>query len=105
MEENKAKDNSSNSDNEESLKNEDYLLGFDSKYKTELYKEEELEKKNKEKKDDKGEPNIKISLDSTSISVLKEKGIYQEMTYMIIKMNSLIFMTNKEKCLHLYVII
>ena len=78
MEENKAKDNSSNSDNEESLKNEDYLLGFDSKYKTELYKEEELEKKNTEKNNDQVEPNIKISLDSTSISVSQERNNISE---------------------------
>ena len=81
MDENKVKDNSSNSDNEESIKNEEYLLGFDSKYKTELYKEEELEKKNKEINNDKGEPNIKISLDSTSISVSQEKNNISEINF------------------------
>ena len=81
MDENKVKDNSSNSDNEESIKNEEYLLGFDSKYKTELYKEEELEKKNKEINNDKGEPNIKISLDSTSISISQEKNNISEINF------------------------
>ena len=81
MDENKVKDNSSNSDNEESIKNEEYLLGFDSKYKTELYKEEELEKKNKEINNDKGDPNIKISLDSTSISVSQEKNNISEINF------------------------
>ena len=81
MDENKVKDNSSNSDNEESIKNEEYLLGFDSKYKTELYKEEELEKKNKEINNDKAEPNIKISLDSTSISISQEKNNISEINF------------------------
>jgi len=81
MDENKVKDNYSNSDNEESIKNEEYLLGFDSKYKTELYKEEELEKKNKEINNDKAEPNIKISLDSTSISVSQEKNNISEINF------------------------
>ena len=81
MDENKVKDNSSNSDNEESIKNEEYLLGFDSKYKTELYKEEELEKKIKGINNDKGEPNIKISLDSTSISVSQEKNNISEINF------------------------
>ena len=72
------KKTSSNSDLDESIKNEEYLLGFTSQYKTELYKEEESENKesviNKEAK----ELNIKHSLDSTSVSFSQDYNSFSE---------------------------
>ena len=63
MKSNLGTNNNSNSDLEESIKNEDYLLSFTSKYKTELYKEEELEAKNKEKNNEQIDKDKKTSSD------------------------------------------
>ena len=55
-----SKNQSSNSNSEDSIKNEEYLLGFSSQYKINIYKDE-YEENNKQSLND-------ITLDSTSIS-------------------------------------
>ena len=74
MDDASRKNNNSNSDFDESIKNEYNLLGFESKYKTELYKEEDLypEMKNNEINIEPKQSNKKLSLDSTSISYSQE---------------------------------
>ena len=71
---NTRKNNNSSSDFDESIKNEYNLLGFASKYKTELYKEEDIypEIKNNEINIEPKQSNKKLSLDSTSISYSQE---------------------------------
>ena len=81
MEENTGKNNNSNSDIEESIKNEDYLLGFNSEYKTELYNEEELENKIEELNDEQKESNQKKYTDSTAISVSQEHNNLPEINF------------------------
>ena len=95
MDDASRKNNNSSSDFDESIKNEYNLLGFESKYKTELYKEEDFypEMKNNEINIEPKQSNKKLSLDSTSISYSQELNKF------------LIFMINKENCLLLYAII
>ena len=81
MKSNLGTNNNSNSDLEESIKNEDYLLGFTSKYKTELYKEEELEAKNKEKNSEQIDKDKKTSSDSTTISNSQEHNNISETNF------------------------
>ena len=70
-----SKNQSSNSNSEDSIKNEEYLLGFSSQYKINIYKDE-YEENNKQSLND-------ITLDSTSISQeyninpdIRKNGIY-----------------------------
>ena len=77
MNEKKSKNNSSNSDIEESAKNEECLLGFASQYKTDLYKEEDA-KENIVENDINNELNKKLSVDSTSISISQENNNLSE---------------------------
>ena len=73
------KNNSSNSDSDESIKNEYNLLGFTSKYKTELYKEEDFtEIKNSEMNSEPKQSHKKLSYDSTSISYSQENNNLSE---------------------------
>ena len=74
MDDASRKNNNSSSDFDESIKNEYNLLGFESKYKTELYKEEDFypEMKNNEINIEPKQSNKKLSLDSTSISYSQE---------------------------------
>ena len=74
MNEYSKKNNISNSDLEDSIRNEDYLLGFNSQYKTELYKEEELDIQKNEIKCEQMEPNKIASSDSTTNSVSQENN-------------------------------
>ena len=69
---------SSSSDLEESLKNDEYLLGFKSQYKTELYKEEETEGKENMNNKDPKELNMKQSSDSTSVSFSQDYNSLSE---------------------------
>ena len=69
---------SSSSDLEESLKNDEYLLGFKSQYKTELYKEEETEGKENINNKDPKELNMKQSSDSTSVSFSQDYNSLSE---------------------------
>ena len=70
-----SKNQRSNSNSEDSIKNEEYLLGFSSQYKINIYKDE-YEENNKQSLND-------ITLDSTSISQeyninpdIRKNGIY-----------------------------
>ena len=74
MNDESRKNNNSSSDFDETIKNEYNLLGFASKYKTELYKEEDFypEMKNNEINIEPKQSNKKLSLDSTSISYSQE---------------------------------
>ena len=69
-----GKNNNFIPDLDESIKNEYNLLGFASKYKTELYKEEDFypDMKNNEINTEPKQLNKKLSLDSTSISYSQE---------------------------------
>ena len=69
---------SSSSDLEESLKNDEYLLGFKSQYKTELYKEEETDNKENTINKDPKELNMKQSSDSTSVSFSQDYNSLSE---------------------------
>ena len=73
MNDNTRRINNSDSDIEDSIRNEEYLLGFTSQYKTELYRDEELILKNDEINTfQQIEQNKKESEDSTTISVSPE---------------------------------
>ena len=81
MKANSGMNNNSNSDLEESIKNEEYLLGFGSQYKTELYKDEELEAKNKEKHNEQINKDKKGSSDSTTNSLSQEHNNISEINF------------------------
>ena len=67
------RNNNSGSDSDESNKNEYNLLGFASKYKTELFKEEDYtDMRNNEINFELKQSDKKLSLDSTTISVSQE---------------------------------
>ena len=67
------RNNNSSSDSDESIKNEYNLLGFASKYKTELFKEEDYtDLRSNEIIFEPKELNKKLSLDSTTISISQE---------------------------------
>ena len=75
MSEKKSNNNNSSSDLEESARNEEYLLGFDSQYKPDLYKEEEDAKEIPIQNNINLEINKKLSVDSTSISISQENNL------------------------------
>ena len=81
MKANSGMNNNSNSDLEESIKNEEYLLGFGSQYKTELYKDEELEAKNKENHNEQINKDKKGSSDSTTNSLSQEHNNISEINF------------------------
>ena len=109
------RNNNSSSDSDESIKNEYNLLGFTSKYKTELFKEEDYtDLRNNEINFELKQSDKKLSLDSTTISVSQEYNNLSE-NYQkkrsdstkddILAYNKGFFvMINKEKCPLLYVI-
>ena len=78
MEVKAPKNQKSNSNSEESPKNEEYLLGFNSQYKTNVYKEGEPEEEIKEIQNEikRKEINKKLSADSTTISISQEYNNY-----------------------------
>ena len=79
MQENTLKNPNSNSNSEDSIKNDEYLLGFSSKYKTNIYQEEEIEEDfgQSQNQSELNKLNKKLSLDSTSISFSQENNINQ----------------------------
>ena len=79
MQDNTLKNPNSNSNSEDSIKNDEYLLGFSSKYKTNIYQEEEIEVDFGQSKNQSelNKLNKKLSLDSTSISFSQENNINQ----------------------------
>ena len=68
MQEDDKKKNNSISDSEESYKNDEYSLGLNSKYKIELYKEDEIDDRKNEINRESIEQKQKLSSDSTTIS-------------------------------------
>ena len=64
MNHNQEKNNNKESENDETNKNEEDLLGYSSKYKTNIYKEED----NKENEIVPKDVRKRLSVDSTSIS-------------------------------------
>ena len=74
MDDKTSSNKNSNSNSEDSMKNDEYLLGYSSQYKTNLYKDEEIEEGiiQSENEPEQNKLNKKISLDSTSISISQE---------------------------------
>ena len=79
MQDKTSKNQNSNSNSEDSVKNDENLLGFSSNYKTNIYKEEEIEEdmRQSQNQSELNKLNKKLSLDSTSISFSQENNINQ----------------------------
>ena len=77
MQEKTSKNYNSNSNSEDSIKNEEYLLGFSSKYKSNIYNGEEIEEdiNQFQNESELNKLNKKLSLDSTSITNSQENNI------------------------------
>ena len=77
MQDKTSKNRNSNSNSEDSIKNEEYLLGFSSKYKSNIYNGEDIEEDINQFRNESelNKLNKKLSLDSTSITNSQENNI------------------------------